>query len=59
MGDEHRADPFGLPDALELLLQVGAGERVEGAKRLVQEQMLGRFTSARAIAARWAMPPES
>ncbi len=42
-----------------LLLQPLAGDRVEGGERLVQSRIAGSLASARAMAHRCCMPPES
>ena len=60
VGDEHDRRPGALPEAEQLHVEPLAGERVEGAERLVEEQDAaapgpgrGRSTT------RWRVPPES
>eukprot|EP01022_Parablepharisma_sp_SALTPOND_P008982 TRINITY_DN1374_c0_g5_i1.p2 TRINITY_DN1374_c0_g5~~TRINITY_DN1374_c0_g5_i1.p2 ORF type:complete len:1491 (+),score=638.18 TRINITY_DN1374_c0_g5_i1:28616-33088(+) len=47
MGHQDHGDALGLPDAVQLLLQVGAGHGVKRTEGLVQQQDLG-FTHQRA-----------
>jgi hypothetical protein len=46
-------------DREELEVQALAGQLVERAERLVEEEHRGSRASVRASAARWRMPPES
>ena len=59
VGDEHERDADVVLDRLQLDLHLLAELEVERAERLVEQQHLGRLTSARASATRWRWPPES
>ena len=58
MRDVHEGDADLLLDALELELQLAAQAQVQRAERLVEQQRLGRLTSARASATRCCWPPD-
>ena len=59
VGHEHDARAGLAPDGLELDVEPLAGQGVERAERLVEEQDRRLEGEARAIAARWRIPPES
>jgi hypothetical protein len=59
MGDEKRSCTLALPDAQHLLLHLYPRQGIECAERLIPNQEFRRLTSARAMATRRAMPPDS
>ena len=59
VGDQHHRLLVALPDALDLVLQRGAGERVEAPSGSSSSSTSGSIASARATETRCRMPPES
>ncbi|GJD65285.1 hypothetical protein [Methylobacterium frigidaeris] len=59
--DEERGDALAGADPLQLVLEPRAGERVEGAERLVEQEHARPVDEAagNGMAARCAVPPES